>query len=70
MSAPPARELLSVEAARDAVLAVTEPVGTESIIPAIKAKYNYDFVFRRQPSQSTAETSSGTVSLDRVRRRS
>ena len=34
MSAPPARELLSVEAARDAVLAATEPVGTEAIAPA------------------------------------
>ena len=51
MSAPPARELLSVEAARDAVLAVTEPVGTESIIPA-------DALGR-----VTAETVSGRVSL-------
>ena len=34
MSAPPAAGLLSVEAARDAVLAATEPVGTESIAPA------------------------------------
>ena len=34
VSAPPAAGLLSVEAARDAVLAVTEPVGTEPIIPA------------------------------------
>ena len=34
MSAPPAAGLLSVEAARDAVLAATDPVGTEPIVPA------------------------------------
>ena len=51
MSAPPAAGLLSVEAARDAVLAATEPVGTESIAPA-------DALGR-----VTAETVSGRVSL-------
>jgi molybdopterin molybdotransferase len=34
VSAPPTTGLLSVEAARDAVLAATEPVGTEAIAPA------------------------------------
>ena len=51
MSAPPTAGLLSVEAARDAVLAATEPVGTESIAPA-------DALGR-----VTAETVSGRVSL-------
>ena len=51
MSAPPAAGLLSVEAARDAVLAATEPVGTESIAPA-------DALGR-----ITAETVVGRVSL-------
>jgi molybdopterin molybdotransferase len=51
VSAPPAAGLLSVEAARDAVLAATEPVGTESIAPA-------DALGR-----VTAETVSGQVSL-------
>jgi molybdopterin molybdotransferase len=51
MSAPPAAGLLSVEAARDAVLAATEPVGTESIAPA-------DALGR-----VTAETVSAQVSL-------
>ncbi len=51
MSAPPAAGLLSVEAARDAVLAATEPVGTESIAPA-------DALGR-----VTAEAVSGRVSL-------
>ncbi len=51
MSAPPTGGLLSVDAARDAVLAVTEPVGTESITPG-------DALGR-----VTAETVSGRVSL-------
>jgi molybdopterin molybdotransferase len=34
VSAPPTPGLLSVEAARDAVLAVTDPVGSEAIAPA------------------------------------
>ena len=51
MSAPPAAGLLSVEAARDAVLAATEPVGKESIAPA-------DALGR-----VTAESVSGRVSL-------
>ncbi len=51
MSAPPSVGLLSVEAARDAVLAATEPVGMESIAAA-------DALGR-----VTAETVSGRVSL-------
>jgi molybdopterin molybdotransferase len=51
VSAPPAAGLLSVDAARDAVLAATEPVGTESIAPA-------DALGR-----ITAESVTGRVSL-------